>query len=737
MEILNSLWNFILLIIIISGALPLSYFFTYNLTRGARKRSFAERLLCLLFFWCLFEVLTGLLTGIIGQFNLTAVAISEIFLFAAGLYLLYENRSKLKGMKFSKPGFSGSEKLTALFFSLIFACLVLKILLYPPGDSDSLAFHMPAMAVWFQKGSLWEHLQIPYPYNWEVLSALFILPYGRDTFAAMPNIVSLIILGLSVYLILRTAEAGKFAGMSMSLLVMTIPEILNNVNTFHIDLAFAAFFTAGVYFLFMHYKTGDADCIVMVLFSIMMLLGIKASGLPYGILLLAAAVVLIFIKTVRKSYPKFSISVPAIVLLIVSFPLAGSFWYIKNFIETGNPLAFVKISLFGKTLFPGIYSPADLSKLSLFHIFKWSNPEHWKIIFLEILKRFQLPFVLIAVLGLCAVFMLFFKRIKELRINIVLFLSLALSAGFLYWSTPFSADNPLTPWIGAAFRYGFPFIAMLGVLAGIALPRIKIGRSVVIFAAGACMLAGLFNFIVLDTLRYDRSLLLSLDARNFPSILAANPGIMLPISINMAGIALPYAVLSAAVILAWLLKSYDNPVRSYFKKLTWSKNYLFMAAAAVFIAALLGSGLYFMQKQRDAHRAAYYGEIPEYIDRHIISGEAVGSLYCDIIYPLYGKRLNIPVYSIDPDLTNFSELIGFLKKRNIRYIDAGPVEGPRNDIIKKLGNPIIGFLEKNNGAFARVAGEDIRSIPIPDKSSITETDYFLRKDRGRALYRLK
>ncbi len=738
MEILHLLRALLLFLAILAGALPLSLFFTLGLTRGTANDGFASRLMVLAFFWCLLEILTGIILGVAGLFNLTAVTLTELLLFFAGSFLLYENGLRLHPKKFTIPGLKGKKKFPILFILIASASLLLKLSLYPAGDSDTLAFHLPAIVSWYQSGSLWGHLQIPYPYNWEVLCSLFILPFGSDMFAAMPNLISWAILGLSVYLILREAGAGKFICISSSILLLSIPEILNTVNTFHIDLAFAAFFMAGVYFVYLHYKTSNVNCVLMTFFSIIMILGIKASGLPYGFLLFVLLLAVIIINLVTKKYGSVSFSIPVLALFIVSSPFIGFFWYFKNLIDTGNPLAFVKISLFGKTVFPGSVSAGDLSYLTLIHLFNWGNPLHWKIIGIEIIKRLQLPFLAIAVLSLGSIVLLFFNRAGRFQRGSILFFSaLSLAAVFLYWNTPFSADNPLTQWIGFAFRYAFPFMSALCVLSGIALFRLKIKKPVIISLTALCVLAGLFNIIIVDTIRYNRNLVFSSDINSLTALLNKNPGMFLPIFVNLAVITVPYAAISGLAIALWAVFCYDNPIIRYLKDISEGKRYIPFLSGIVLLVIFLAIPVYFIQKERDVHRFAFYGSIPQYIDEHIRTNESVGFLFCDIYYPLYGKRLNIPVYPLIPDPADYAKWIEFLKNKNIRYIEVGPIQGDRTAVLSRIKSKTIGFLEDKNGPFARVAGDDLRQAVIPEKPVITETDYFSRPDRGRVLYRLK
>src|SRR5262249_46407118 len=132
--------------------------------------------------------------------------------------------------------------------------LVLRIATTPITDFDSLAYHLPVMAKWYQtqRFAMLEefyttvHRTSYYPHGWEALSALFILPFGEDFVVALPNVVASLLFAVAVYVPALAVGARRVPALAFALLVATAPIVRKHVTTMHVDLALAAYFMAGV-----------------------------------------------------------------------------------------------------------------------------------------------------------------------------------------------------------------------------------------------------------------------------------------------------------------------------------------------------------------------------------------------------------------------------------------------------------------------------------------------------------
>jgi hypothetical protein len=200
MEIIQSYFSLLLFLIILGGPLPLGLFLFASAQRWKRNSSLAYFLLFMLTTWSLIQVSLGLILGSLGQLNRNAVVLAEITLFTIGLVLIQKNyHSPQKLLRESLPPIKQSlEKQELLVLSSIAAMglfLLGALAVHPIVDYDSLSYHLPAIARWYQTARLtmldpsgyWiaEHSGLyTYPFNWHILALLCVLPFHNDLFVA-------------------------------------------------------------------------------------------------------------------------------------------------------------------------------------------------------------------------------------------------------------------------------------------------------------------------------------------------------------------------------------------------------------------------------------------------------------------------------------------------------------------------------------------------------------------------
>lgn len=669
----------LLLSVILTGPLPLCLLITITIRRDEEKSGFAHDLLVSLTCWCMIQVLIGILLGLFHCLTFTAVLMTEMATFSTGL-ILFIRRSRTglasawQDLRRLPSGLSLHEKLIIGVIGLTGIILIMRLLVIPIADYDSLAYHLPAMSRWYQSGTLVrldQSRQISsYPYNWEVLATLFLFPFGEDFLVALPGLLAWIILGLSVYLLSIKTGAERIYALAGSGLVLIMPLVLEHVNTMHIDLALAAFFLTGVYFIICYFQSGSPSYLPIVLGTAGLMLGIKTSGLLYGVVLLGVFAILsskrISPLSPLKSPVRISRSViPLWLWGAVSFLITGGFWYFRNLVELGNPIGNLKIYI-GKTLiFPGNISSAVLSKTTLASSFDPTHPGHWKIWLVQVKIQLGVPFLTTAAAIILLLIGLGRSGTSKRSTLIFVIMGLALATFALYWFTPYSGSNKdynfqITPWLGQAMRFAFPCLGISGILAAGGLAAIRIRKS----AVAAIVIIASFPELV-KMCRY----------------------------VDYSWNRIIFIII--VLLIAWGIGRGGTAGKRFIPVL------LCLAVTLSVITAT-----YFIRQRRDIKRGQIYGGVMKYIDEETDRDKPIGYLFSHQSYLFYGKNLNRKVIYCPAKKRDLNQWLNFLKKSHIDVVAVGPLREAWES--KKE----IQWLNDPDGPFERVFGKNPQEEPF-------------------------
>ncbi|WP_293317440.1 hypothetical protein [Microcoleus sp. PH2017_15_JOR_U_A] len=520
MLIAQYLWELILFLIIIVGPIPLSLSLAFENHKENSNYSFPHFLLVLLTGWSLAQICIGLILGSADRLNLAAVIIAEMLICAIGLILIYAKNQK--SFSFSqwqipqlKQPLIPSELLiigaTAFAGFVLWETLATK----PTTNYDSLWFHLPVIARWYQTHSftfldaagnwIFEHEQARvYPYNWHVLSALCVLPFKEDFLTAFPMLIAWVLEGIAVYLLSIKFGATRFYGMAAASLVLTVPMMLNQVNTIHPDLPLAAIFTVALYLGLSYHSSRSQSELSLFLASVGMIAGIKITALVYAASLLGGLAILEikrFIVNKNSTRTNFRIRhiKPVLVCGILCCLFLGGFWYARNLLHINypvgdsreiniplqpvappSPVASPKppvaspkppvaspkptITPSPKPPVPGpkppvaspkppvqqptptIPAPSASPLLKIWQStlaaqFNPSNISHWQMFGLQVLIRLQLPFLAIALQASSAPLALIQGKTRIINQNNIILTVVLASTGILYVITPYTSGT--------------------------------------------------------------------------------------------------------------------------------------------------------------------------------------------------------------------------------------------------------------------------------------------------------
>ncbi|MFO0575195.1 MAG: hypothetical protein U1A78_14490 [Polyangia bacterium] len=630
--------------------------------RAAAPEPRSHRLLTCLLVWALVQSGLSLLLLAAQRYDAPSVLAAEAGIAALGVGLLARRGAPLAHRP--APALSATERLLVAAHAALFLFLVYLCASRPITDFDSLAYHLPIVTEWIQRGGFAPPSpfggpqQTFYPYTWEAICGFFMMILQRDDAALWPNLFCWLIFGLSTHRLARSLGASRAGGLGASLLLLGQPLCLEQVTSLHIDLPFAAFFVAGLYYA-LRARPGRAgrsgtDDRLWALVAIALLASTKLSALGYVGLLAAAAVGQRLLGRPRPASAPPGPGKPGLARLAVGLCAlgVGLFFYAANTARTGNPLGFVHLQLGRRVLLSGDAAfMAGVKQTSLLHLFRLTDPEHIKVLIKVIAFYLEIPFLLLSVMLICSL------AAWTRRVAAVALLGIACTA--LYAATPYSGDNgshgwQITTWIGQGLRYGLPALGLFAAVAALGFERLaaRLGPR---FTAGLALLPLLLGVARLRALE-------QLGARGqlVDSALGQRTlGLALVAALLLAGLAAGLGPRAAALALGARLDGLGlctRPRRA-------------LAAAALLGAVLVG--LAHLGGQRLERRRAAYGATAAALER-LPPGWPVGAVPGQLAYPLFGERLARPVRLLPPS-PEPAETVEAARRAGVRVLVLDPL----------------------------------------------------------------
>ncbi|MGL5065621.1 MAG: hypothetical protein ACRC62_37095, partial [Microcoleus sp.] len=384
----------------------------------------------------------------------------------------------------------------------------------------------------------------------------------EDFLAALPLLIAWILQGLAVYLVSVKLGANRFYSMAASCLVLTVPMLLNQVNTIHPDLPLAAIFTISLYFGISYYKSRAASELALCLAAAGILAGIKVTGIAYTVAILLGLAILEIVRFAinqklarsqtavkthnvlddlravnfgkpqekKRSRQLELLTVNKFVVLcgIVCLLFFGGFWYARNFMQINYPVsdtAGFQVPLQPVPLPPtaapkpspqaaptGKSVPISSPYLKIWHstLAAQFNPlslEHWQTLGLQMIIRLQLPFMAIALQILIAIIAWMKSRNRAIGENNIILIAVFAGTGILYLITPYSSGTEgnwsgvISPLLGFNLRYGFPFLSLLGIAAAVAATWQQTRQQIVVTAVISSSILGIVSSTIFDAIR--------------------------------------------------------------------------------------------------------------------------------------------------------------------------------------------------------------------------------------------
>jgi len=669
------IFELIKLIIIVSGPIPLCLLFIRQSIIEGDENNYSHYLLSVITLWVVSETGIGLLLGLSGLFNIYALLLIELILLLIGYFLFSRIKKKIQPFPLQElisrcRNFGNNEIIIIGSLFLVFCLFFWRIIVEPITELDSISYHLPHIVKWYQSGSFEMMEQYPqisrYPFNWEVLCALFVIPFGEDFLVALPNLLAWLMFGLAVYNLSNVLGSNRLYSMAAAALILTLPIIeMDHVNKLHVDLPLAAFFLSGLYFIIYNLRSrhpevsgsnlAGTQCsskgITLVVLSIGMVMGIKTTGLIYGLLL---GITFIFLEYANIQQSKtrlvnaikvYKTSIWSVLSISMIFILIGGFWYLKNVIETGNPIGPISIAIGGYEVLAGETNFTYYRDTSLLFNFILSDNTDWKMFFYEIFQWLNLPFFIIVL----SVFSLPFLLLKSTKLAIkqetYCVLIILIIAGVIYLVTPCTGLPSV--YTGMGFRFGFCFIGLLGVVSAVALSVLKPKAEIITAIVVVCCYNVIGNY-------------------RFISV-------------------------AVVIIFIFILLRHILPDRFIVLRKHWVTWLLVISSIAMIILS------FNMRNVKENKLLKAYGYIYSHISKYIHPNETIGYIGRNRSYLLYGNNLKRKVIYAPSECDSLEQWLEKLHKSGIDVIAYLP-EG-RDDTTCELN-----WLVDPDGTFVRVFG---------------------------------
>jgi hypothetical protein len=237
----------------------------------------------------------------------------------------------------------------------------------PSYGYDAVWYHLTAVASWIDAGHIvvtpLEPIANVFPMNGE-LSFLWVgvLTKG-DLLIDLPQLGFALLGALAVVAIARVAGVSRPGAVVAGCLYFLTPIVLAQATTNYVDLVLPGLFLAGFAFLYRYTTTLAAapaadprhERVLLLLagIGIGLAAGAKTSGLVYAAVAFVLLGVNVFVA-VRHQRLRGRAALGALTLFVVPVIALGSFWYVRSWVEYGNPVEPATVKIGGRTIFTGL-----------------------------------------------------------------------------------------------------------------------------------------------------------------------------------------------------------------------------------------------------------------------------------------------------------------------------------------------------------------------------------------------
>jgi len=235
----------------------------------------------------------------------------------------------------------------------IMSLFVLEAATRPPTGWDTLVYHLPLAVKWFQQGSLafiQESWKFQMPSNGE-LFPMFLMYLGTERFLSFACLPLLLLAILAVHSLASRVTDSREGALFAALGFGTMPIVLYNAFNVAVDMYATSFFLSSVCLLLglvqPHAQAAEKNLslVGMAGLAFGLVLGGRYIYVPLLLFMtgLCGLVSIISLAQIRTGRWKHVILMTS--TFVVCSLLPSVFWYVRNFLATGNPMNPLQFSM--------------------------------------------------------------------------------------------------------------------------------------------------------------------------------------------------------------------------------------------------------------------------------------------------------------------------------------------------------------------------------------------------------
>lgn len=247
---------------------------------------------------------------------------------------------------------------------LALAWQLLVAVVLPPFAFDALTYHLTTVATWVREGNLdptpLSLCCARYPADAELQFAWPMLLGGGDALVGTVQVGFAALGALAVAGTARSAGLPAAVALAAGALFAVTPIVLVQAPTGYVDVVVAACALAAMHALVRYAATGAWQRLLVAGLATGLVLGTKGIGALWAIALTVAAIGLAVTARRRRARG----GAGALAAFLVACLALGSFWYARNWIETGNPVYPFAVQAAGVHVFDGPLHVDDVLTVS-------------------------------------------------------------------------------------------------------------------------------------------------------------------------------------------------------------------------------------------------------------------------------------------------------------------------------------------------------------------------------------